>query len=155
METVTKPKTRPLTFVWVGIVLTLINFVIYIILVHTFFQDHDQMPFATAIAYIISAVAAYFMHQFITWKDRQPSRSAMIKFFATNLFAGLVLTPIITSFFLLLTGIYEFAFTVSSALHLSFSLDFITKVGVFGLQTAIVMIFNYIMYNKVVFKGAK
>jgi putative flippase GtrA len=146
-------KKRPLTFFWVGVILAAVNFLIYLVLTHTFFRN--ELPVASAIAYVLSAAVAYVMHKSITWKDRPPSRSAVIKFIMANLVVGFVITPLLTWFFMWLTGIYEFAFAISSFLHLPFSLDFITKVGVWGFTNAVSMIINYVVYNKIVFREEK
>jgi putative flippase GtrA len=155
MEHQETPTRRPLTFIWVGVVLSAANFLIYILLTHTFLRDESAIPAASAVAYVLSAVIAYLMHKSITWKDRAPSKATTIKFFVTNLIVGFVLTPVISWIFLSLTGIYEFAFAISSFLHLPFSLDLITKIGVWGFTNAITMTINYIVYNKIVFREKK
>lgn len=148
-------KKRPLTFVWVGLILALANFLIYLALINTFFKEEHQLPAATAAAYVLSAVVAYVMHKSITWKDRPPSTSTIAKFAVANLVVGFAITPVLTHAFLLMTGVYELAFAVSSFFQLPFSLEFITEVGVWGFTNAISMIINYIVYNKIVFKGEK
>jgi putative flippase GtrA len=155
MKQQNQTKKRPLTFFWVGAVLALINFLIYIILVNTFWKNEHELPVASAVAYVLSAIVAYIMHKTITWKDRPPSKSAIIKFFATNLVVGFMVAPALTWLFLQMTVIYDFAFAVSSFFHLPFSLETITKVGVWGFANAIIMVINYIVYNKIVFKEEK
>jgi putative flippase GtrA len=144
-------KKRPLTFFFVGTSLTLLDFAAYSLLSILVFNSPDQLKFAAMISGIVATVAAYFAHQFITWKDKQVSVVTVIKFLAANVLSALIIRPILLTIFIKFTALYQFAFWLTTLLGLPFSYEFVEGTVVFGLMTLVVMFVNYTLYSKFVF----
>ena len=64
-----------------------------------------------------------------------------------------VIRPILLAAFIHLTPIYDLAFSVSSALTLPFNYEFIANTGAFGFMAALILIYNYLVYDRFVFKS--
>ncbi len=154
LKTPQSPKTskRVSAYTIIGILLTLINFLIYSLLARTIFGNtNDYLWLDSMISYVMAAFVAYFLHSKITWRERAPGRSAIIKFFAWNFFTALAISPFFTWLFGYFTPIYQFAHSISSALHLPFDYEFVESTGIFGFTTVVTMLLNYLFYDKIVF----
>lgn len=148
------PKTavRASKFTVIGILLTLINFVIYTIFARTAFANRaDLLWLDSIISYLIATFVAYFLHSRITWRERRLDRITIIKFFIWNIAMAVIISPFFTWLFGLITPVYQFAFSISSALHLPFDYSFVQSTGIFGFTAVITMILNYLCYDKFVF----
>lgn len=147
-----KTAVRASKYTIVGIILTLINFVIYTTLDRTIFQDRDDLLWlASLISCTIAAIIAYFMHSRITWRERNPGKLGMIKFVIWNILIAMAVSPALTWIFSLMTPIYQFAYNITSAIHLPFDFSFVESTGVFCLMTLCTMVLNYFFYDKIVF----
>ena len=139
-------------FTLVGISLTIIDFIIYNVVLQVFYGGSESgIQIASIVSGAIATVAAYFGHGRITWRARKPRKYGVAWFFGWNIFATTVIRPIATSLFGLFTGLYEFAYSISSWLGLPFSLEFVETTGVFVLMTGVIMILNYLFYDRLVF----
>lgn len=137
-------------FLWIGIVLTLIDYVTYEVLLLTFLPN--DLTAAAMISNFVATCAAYFLHSHITWRARDPGKYGIIKFFLWNLLVlALMVRPLLVWMMGLLTFLYDFAFGISQWLGLPFSYDFITSTGVFGLMTLVTMMINYFVYDALIF----
>lgn len=143
-------------FLWIGIVLTVVDYAIYEILLFTIFQGNIAMvgPAAT-ISALVATLVAYLLHSRITWRARDPGRFGVIKFFLWNGILALAIRPFLAWVMGLLTVIYDFAYGISEWLHLPFTHDFVTSTGVFVFITIITMIINYFVYDTLIFGKAK
>lgn len=139
-------------YVLVGIFVTLFDFVVYTILINVVFRDNSLLWLASAIATMLATVVAYFAHSHITWKDRYPGKMGVVKFFIWNVALALLIKPVLTQVFSLMTGIYEFGFMVSNNLGLPFEYDLIQGLGAYVFTAVVVMILNYLFYDKFVFE---
>lgn len=146
-----KTSARAGIFAVVGICLTIINFATYTILARTIFDNNELLWLVLMISNIITTFAAYFLHSRITWKERRPTKLGIINFFAWNFATAIIISPLLTKIFQLLTPFYQFIFNISSDIGFSFDYKFIESTAVFGLVAAITMILNFLFYDRLVF----
>ncbi|MBQ1393893.1 MAG: hypothetical protein IIY81_10275, partial [Lachnospiraceae bacterium] len=57
--------------------------------------------------------------------------------------------------FSLITPLYEFAFNIASAINLPFTYEFVLTTGSFALTSIVIMILNFLFYDKFVFGKKK
>ena len=138
-------------YFFVGVSITIFNYVLYAILSNLIIKNHDLLWLSSLISTVITTIVAYFAHSKITWKDRDISQSSIIKFFIWNALLALIISPSFTQFFSLFTPLYKFAFDLTSILHLPFSYDFVLTTGAFAFTSIVIMIINFLFYDKFVF----
>ncbi len=146
----TKTTVRVGKFAIIGVILSVFNFLIYTLLARLIFKDNSWLWLDSAISYSVAAILAYILHSKITWKERPITRHGVIMFFIWNgvmVFVSLGLTWLFGK----ITPLYEFAYSISSAIHLPFDYAFVESTGIFGLTTVVAMVLNYIFYDKLVF----
>lgn len=151
MQPKTKSK-RPLIFIGVGIFNTLLDFAFYTLLTQTVFKGADSIALAGIVSGTFALACAFTTHSLITWKGRQKSKGTVLRFVLFTGFGMWVIRPILLALFIHLTPIYNLAFSISSALKLPFTYDFIANTGAFGFMAVIVLIYNYLVYDRFVFK---
>ena len=151
MEKASGTKKRTLKFAIIGTILALFNFLIYTFLARVIMNSNDLLWLDSLISYFLATFLAYFMHSRITWKERRPTKSGVIKFFLWNFFTALAISPFFTWIFKLITPFYEFVFNITTAIHFPFDFDFVESTGVFVLTTCVTMILNYLFYDNLVF----
>ena len=143
---------RILKFAGVGIATTIFDYVVYSILVMAFFGgDTSKVAIATIISGTAATFVAYFLHSKITWRERNPGKYGIIKFFLWNVLLVIAIRPALTFVFGLLEGLYQFAFMISDGINLPFSYEFVNSTGIYVLMTIVTMILNYLFYGKIVF----
>ena len=151
-----KSKKRHLNYVTkyvlVGITLTVINFTIYTFLDRVVFNNINLLWLVSLISCTITTFFGYLLHSKITWRERNPGKTGAIKFLAWNLFASLAVSPFFTWLFGFITPLYQFAYNISSYIHLPFDYDFIESTAIFCLTAFVVMILNFLFYDRIVFK---
>lgn len=135
-----------------GISATVIDYLVYEVLILTVLGT-DLLWLATAIAGLVSTFAAFFLHSHLTWIDRDPGKYGIVKFFIWNVAVMILCRPVVVTLFSGLTGLYEWAFSVSQWLRLPFSYDFVFSTGTYVLVTLVIMTLNYIFYDKFVFSS--
>lgn len=147
------PKTtvRVGKFAIIGLVLSIFNFVIYTLLARFIFSNNELLWICSVISYSLATILAYILHSRITWKERPVSTRGIVMFFVWNSITAFIISPFFTWLFTFLTPLYQFAFSISEAIHLPFDYEFIESTGVFVLTNIITMILNYIFYDKLVF----
>lgn len=141
---------RPMIFLGVGVINTLLDFAFYTLLTHTVFKD--SIGVAGIVSGTISLFIAFLTHSFITWRGTEVSHRTLLRFFVVTGFGMWVIRPILLSLFIKLTPLYEWAHSLSSSLHLPFSYDFVAKTGAFGFMVILVLLYNYFTYDRFVFK---
>lgn len=150
----TKTAVRASKYTVVGIILTVFNFIIYTILARTIFHnDNNLLWLVSLISCTIIAFLAYLLHSKITWRERNPGKTGMIKFITWNILIAMAISPFLTWLFGLIAPLYQFAFNITSAIHLPFDYDFVESTGVFCLTTLCTMILNYLFYDRIVFSS--
>lgn len=151
----TKTAQHAGRYLIVGIVLTIFNYGVYTILANVIFNNPDFLWLCTLIATTLTTFLAYFLHSKITWKEREVSKTAIYKFFVWNFLAAFLLGPGLTQLFSLITPLYEFAFNICQNMHIDFTYEFVLSTGTFILTNAILMILNFLFYDKFVFGKTK
>ena len=143
---------RILKFAGVGIITTIFDYALYSILVMVFFGgDTSKVALATIISGTAATFVAYFLHSKITWKERNPGKYGIIKFFLWNILLVIAIRPALTFVFGLMEGLYQFAFMISDGINLPFSYEFVNSTGIYVLMTIVTMTLNYLFYGRVVF----
>ncbi len=141
-------RKKIVIFFFVGVFNTLVDFVIYTI-ASSFL--HIPLTVSTAISGSISAISTFFTHGKITWKERELTGSSMIRFATWCCIMVVAVRPIIAFVAEQLTPLYQFAFAIFSFMHLPFSYKFVANTGVFVIIAAVVMVLNFLVYEKFVF----
>lgn len=147
-----KTTVRVGKFAIIGASLSIFNFVVYTLLARLVFKDNSLLWIDSAISYSLSAILAYILHSKITWKERPITKRGVAMFFIWNAALSFLISPLLTWLFGFASFLYEFAFSISSALHLPFDYAFVESTGVFVLTTAVTMVLNYLFYDKLVFR---
>lgn len=146
---------KVLKFIGVGVGVTLIDFVVYTLLMALVFSENvDMVGVASVISGVVATFAAYILHGNITWKTKDPGKFGIIKFFAWNAFMIILLRPLMSVVFKSFTGLYQFGYMISSAIHLPFEYDFVENTSIYILMTIVTMVLNFFCYDRVVFGGA-
>ena len=147
----TKKKRAGKYFVF-GVLNTLIGYGVYEILALTIFKER-LLPFATLISGAVGVITGYFLHSRFTWKERKVGKLEVGKFFVWNIVSALAVRPLLTAFFdmQIFDPLYKLAFNIFQFLHIPFSYDFVESTGIFVLLTAVVMVINFLVYDKFVF----
>jgi putative flippase GtrA len=139
----------------IGVLITLFNFGLYTLIARFIINNNDLLWLATLISSTISTIVAYILHSRITWKERNPGKLGIYKFFIWNFLFAFTIGPFCTWVFGLITPLYEFAYNISSAIHLPFDFEFVQSTGVFVLTAIVTMILNFIFYDKFIFGKKK
>jgi len=149
----TKQKGKYLIF---GLLNTAINYGMYEALALLVFkEENNQLWIATLVSGTISIFVGYFLHSKFTWKDRKVGKKQLGKFFVWNVVMNIAVRPLLTLFFGLFGSLYKFAFDVCQTIGIGFSYEFVESTGNYILMTAVVMVINFLIYDKFVFGEAK
>ena len=138
-----------------GVLNTLINYGMYEALALLVFTEDNQLWLATLISGAISIFVGYYLHSRFTWKEREVGKKQLFKFFVWNVVMGVGVRPLLTLFFGLFGFLYEFAFNITQSIGLPFSYQFVETTGNYVLMTAVVMVINFLVYDKFVFGDKK
>ncbi|MDO4747439.1 MAG: GtrA family protein [Candidatus Saccharibacteria bacterium] len=147
----TKTSTHAVRFFFVGVSVTLFNYALYAILANLIIRNNDLLWLSNLIATSVTTIVAYLAHSKITWKERQVTKASIIRFFIWNALLALLISPGLTQLFSLFTPVYDLAYNISSAIHLPFTYEFVLTTGAFVLTTIVIMILNFLFYDKFVF----
>ena len=150
-----KTSKHAVRYVFVGVFLTVFNYILYTILSNLIIKNSELLWLSTLIATLITTIVAYIMHSKITWKERNITKTAIYKFFIWNGLLTFPIGPGLTQFFSLFTPIYEFAYNIFGNIGIDFSYDFVQSTGAFVFTTAVTMIMNFLLYDKFVFGKSK
>ena len=150
-----KTSRHAIRYLVVGIAVTIFNYAFFAILSNLIIKNNDLIWLSNFIATAITTIVAYFAHSKITWKERKVTKHSIIRFFIWNAMLTVAIAPGFTQLFSLLTPLYEFAYNITSAIHLPFSYEFILTTGAFVLNSIVIMILNFLFYDKFVFGKKK
>ncbi len=143
---------RPLIFLGVGGVNTLLDFICYSLLVHLIGYDSSSILLVGIISGTIALIIAYTTHRLITWRDRKTTKSSIIKFFIATGFGLWVIRPLLLFLFIKFNSLYIAALdTIERFTDIALSYNFVASTGAFLMMTVILMIYNYLTYNNFVF----
>lgn len=146
---------RPLVFLGVGVFNTLTDFAFYTFLTSVVFRGHDQIALAGIVSGTFALLCAFLTHSFITWRGRHIGARTVLKFVGFTGFGMWVIRPALLAVFIKLSGVYTWAHHISQNLHLPFSYDFVANTGAFGFMVVIVLLYNYLTYDRFVFNKHK
>ncbi len=150
-----KTSKHAFRYLIVGILVTGFNYALFAIFSNLIIKNNDLIWLSNFIATAITTIVAYFAHSRITWKERIVTKHSVIRFFIWNAMLTIIIAPSFTQLFSLFTPLYEFAYNITSALHLPFSYEFILTTGAFALNSIVIMILNFLFYDKFVFGKKK
>ena len=150
-----KTSEHAVRYFFVGIGITLFNYILYTILSNVIINNNDFLWLSTLISTVITTIVAYIAHSKITWKERSITKHSIIRFFIWNAILAFAIGPWITQLFSLITPLYDFAYQIIEALHIPFTYEFTLTTGAFVLTSVVVMILNFLFYDKFVFGKTK
>ena len=150
-----KTSKHAIRYLIVGICITLFNYAFFAILSNLIIQNNDLIWLSNFIATAVTTIVAYFAHSKITWKEREVTKHSIIRFFIWNAMLTVAIAPGFTQLFSLFAPLYEFVYNITSAIHLPFSYEFVLTTGAFVLNSIVIMILNFLFYNKFVFGKKK
>lgn len=146
-----KTSQHALRYLFVGIGITLFNYVLFAIIANLIIKNNDFLWLSNLIATSITVIVAYIAHSKITWKERNVTKSSIIRFFIWNAMLAIIISPALTQFFSIFTPLYEFVLNITTAMRLPFSYEFILTTGTFILTSGVIMILNFFFYDRFVF----
>ncbi len=146
-----KTSQHALRYLFVGVGITLFNYVLFAIIANLIIKNNDFLWLSNLIATSITVIVAYIAHSKITWKERNVTKSSIIRFFIWNAMLAIIISPALTQFFSIFTPLYEFVFNITTAMRLPFSYEFILTTGTFILTSGVIMILNFFFYDHFVF----
>lgn len=161
METTEKSEKKSKTpkhasrYLIIGITLAIFNYSFYSVLANLIIRNNDFLWLSSLISTLVTTILAYILHSKITWKERSPGKTGIYKFLIWNLITAIAIGPLCTQFFSLITPLYDLAFNISNAMHLSFTYEFVQSTGAFVLTAIVTTILNYLFYDKFVFGKSK
>lgn len=143
---------RPVIFLMVGVMNTLLDFLFYTLLTSTIFKDGHHIGLAGVISGSFALLCAFLSHSFITWRGAHVTHKTALKFVIFTGFGMWVIRPLLLSVFIKFDSLYEWAqHTLAGAgIHLSY--NFVANTGAFGFMVVIVLLYNYYVYSHFVFK---
>ncbi len=147
-----KQKVKYFVF---GLLNTGINYGIYEALALLVFKEDNQLWIATLISGAVSIFVGYYLHSHFTWKDREVGKKQLGKFFIWNVVMNIAVRPLLTMFFGLFGFLYKFAYDICQGIGIGFSYEFVETTGNYVLMTAVVMVINFLVYDRFVFGKVK
>lgn len=154
-QTDVKTSKHALRYLIVGILVTIFNYVLFAILSNLIIKNNNLIWLSNFIATAVTTIVAYIAHSRITWKERTVTKHSIIRFFIWNTMLAIAIAPGFTQLFSLFTPLYEFAYNITSAIHLPFTYEFVLTTGAFILNSIVIMILNFLFYDKFVFGKKK
>lgn len=150
-----KTSRHAIRYLIVGILVTAFNYTLFAILSNLIIKNNDLIWLSNFIATAITTIVAYFAHSRITWKERTVTKHSVVRFFIWNAMLTIAIAPGLTQFFSLFTPLYEFVYNITNTIHLPFTYEFILTTGAFALNSIVIMIINFLFYDKFVFGKKK
>ena len=151
----TEKKKQAAVYFVCGCLNTIIAYAIYEVLALTVFSGEELLAFATLVSGAVSVVTGYVLHSKFTWKERIAGKKEAGKFLVWNIVMAVAIKPLLTLGFQKMSFLYELAFNIFQAIHIPFSYEFVETTGVFVLMTAVVMVINFLVYDRFVFGKKK
>ncbi|MBR2725721.1 GtrA family protein [Candidatus Saccharibacteria bacterium] len=142
-------------YLLVGIAIAAFNYLVYQLIARFLIKDSNLLWLSNLIATTLAVIVAYILHSRITWKERNPGKYGIIRFFIWNAALALLISPGLTWFFGLFHPIYDFTHHITSSIGLPFDHDFVESTGIFIFANIVIMIINFLFYDKFVFGKSK
>lgn len=145
-------KKQPVLFLGVGVINTLIDFGFYSFLTSAVFTAKEQIALAGFLSGTVALLCAFATHAFITFKGSHISVKTLLKFSIFTGFGMWVIRPALLAVFINLDGLYSWAYKASETAGIVLGRDFVANTGAFGLMVVLLLLYNYYVYSKFVFK---
>jgi putative flippase GtrA len=146
---------RPFIFLGVGLINTLLDFTFYTFLTLVVFNDNN-IAIVGIISGTFALICAFITHSLVTWRDKHVDYRVFIRFIIFTGFGLWVIRPILLTLFVKLSALYNFVYSIlNTSLHLPLSLAFIKNTGAFCFMIIIVLVYNYVVYGRFVFRNDK
>ncbi len=148
----------------VGILNTAVDFIILNLLVRTILPRNEVfftilgkpisgIMIAGVISGTIAMINSFVFNQRFTFRAKKVGNREIILFFAITMFGIYAIRPIILNFF---SAVWlwpaNLAYTIGQVLHLPMDQAFYTDNVALAAAIAIVLVYNYVLYKKLVFK---
>lgn len=146
-----KRSKRPLIFLAVGILNTLLDFGFYTLLTSVLLTDESQIALAGIISGTFALLCAFATHGFITFRGSDLGKNTLIRFVLFTGFGMWVIRPLLLALFIRVDPLYRWVFGISDTIGLPFSYDFVANTGAFGFMVVLVLLYNYFVYARFVF----
>lgn len=155
IENDVKISKRASRYVIIGIIVTIFNYGLYTILANLIINNNNLLWLSTFISTALTTILAYILHSKITWKERHIAKTTVYRFFIWNAILAVAIGPWLTQLFSLFTPLYDLTHNIFNTLHLPFAYEFIQSTGAFILTSIVIMVLNYLFYDKFVFQKTK
>lgn len=140
-------------FFGIGVITTLIEYIIFTIVARIL--GNDFLWLATLLGGIVGIIAGFILNTKFVWADKKAGKQEMVEVFGYGMLKTFLLKEGFTFLFKLITPVYQFAYTISSAIKLPFDYDFVESTGVFCFTALATMMITYLVYNKLIFTKKK
>lgn len=146
-----KDIKKVLKFAGVGVIATVVDYLVYQFALNVLFVGN--LAPSAVVSGVVATFAAYVMHNNITWRERNPGKYGVVKFFIWNGIAVFLLRPPLTWIFsTCFDWLYGFVYFLTSWI---FNYEFVKSTGVYILMTLVIMLLNFAVYEKLVFTKEK
>lgn len=152
-NTLANKSRRPIIFLAVGIFNTLADFLVFTLITQTIFEQNIAL--AGFLSGTLALLVAYATHSKVTWRERSMSRISILKFFVVTGFGMWVIRPTLLLIFSRMVTAFDFSHKISSSLGLPFNYGFIVNSISFCLMVIVILIYNYLSYDRLVFNETK
>jgi putative flippase GtrA len=142
---------RPAIFLLVGVTNTLIDYLFYTFLTQVIIKGESSIALAGLISGTIALAVAFTTHSLITWRGRSVSRITLLKFTGVTGAGMWILRPVLLTLFLSFHRLYDWAHSVAQLIGISVQYSFIANTGAFGFMAIILLIYNYLTYDRFVY----
>jgi len=152
-----EPQTqskRPLIFLAVGILNTLLDFGFYTLLTSMFLSDTNDIALAGIISGTFALLCAFATHGYITFRGSYLGHKTLIRFLLFTGFGMWIIRPLLLALFIRLDPLYRAAHQLSDAINFPLSYDLIANTGAFGFMVILVLLYNYFIYSRFVFTSS-
>lgn len=143
---------KKITFLGVGTLNTLCDFICYSILMYIIPQSAFKITLVAIISGTVALGVAYLTHSRVTWRERDKDKKSAMKFFIATGGGLWVLRPLLLNILLAIEGFYAFLYTVSHPILPFLDFEFVKNTSAFIIMTVIILFYNFIVYDKIVFK---
>ena len=143
---------RPLVFLGVGVFNTTLDFGFYTFLTSAVFKNGTDIALAGFISGSFALLCAFLTHGLITWRGSHLDHKTLLRFFLFTGFGMWVIRPVLLSIFINFDGLYRGIQSLLHHLNINISYNFVANTGAFALMLVVVLTYNYLVYERYVFK---
>jgi putative flippase GtrA len=145
---------KPVIFLGVGLLNTLVDFAFYSLLMVYVFDD-SNIYLAGIVSGTFALLFAFTTHSLITWKGSEKDFATLLRFAAFTGVGMWVIRPILLYMFIDFDMLYSWIFKILKPIGVStLNYEFITSSGAFALMITVLLIYNYLTYDRFVFRKA-